>query len=133
MHAREMLSTHPHVAGDVNEALARCLEECLGCAQACNSCADACLGEKQVADLTQCIRLCMDCADICAATGSVAIRRTGSNVEVIRAMLAACETACRLCGAECERHAGHHAHCRICGDACRRCERACREAMGTVQ
>jgi hypothetical protein len=132
MHAMEMIRTHPHVRGSTNDALIRCIEECFDCAQICTSCADACLGEEKVRDLTQCIRLDLDCADVCAATGTVASRRTGSNEEVIRQMLSACETACRLCAEECERHAGMHAHCRLCAEACRRCERACAEARGSI-
>ncbi|RDI60082.1 four-helix bundle copper-binding protein [Microvirga subterranea] len=132
MHAQEMISTHPHVKGSTNDALVRCIEECFDCAQVCTSCADACLGESMVQQLAQCIRLNMDCADVCSATGMVATRRTGSNEEVIRLMLEACMTACRLCGQECERHAGMHEHCRICADACRRCEQACQQAMGSI-
>jgi hypothetical protein len=132
MQAQEMIRTHPHVKGNINEALIRCLEECYACAQTCASCADACLGERMVEQVTQCIRLCLDCADVCVATGTVATRRTGSNQVLIRQMLAVCETACRLCGEECERHAGRHEHCRICGEACRRCERACQEAARTI-
>ena len=132
MHAMEMIRTHPHVRGSTNDALIRCIEECFDCAQICTSCADACLGEEKVQHLTQCIRLDLDCADVCAATGTVASRRTGSNEEVIRQMLSACETACRLCAEECERHAGMHAHCRLCAEACRRCERACAEAHGSM-
>ena len=67
-----------------------------------------------------------------AATGSVATRWTGSNEEVIRQMLTACEAACRLSGEECQRHAGHHHHCRICGEACRRREKACHEARRSM-
>jgi len=133
MHAHEMISTHPHVRGNTNDALIRCIEECFDCAQICTSCADACLGEQTVAQLTQCIRLNMDCADICTATGTVATRRTGSNEEVIRHMLNACMAACRLCGDECERHAGMHEHCRVCAEACRRCEQACQQAMASMR
>ncbi|MBY0330922.1 MAG: four-helix bundle copper-binding protein [Acetobacteraceae bacterium] len=132
MHAQQMIGSHPHVQGSTNDALIRCLEECYACAQTCTSCADACLAEQTVQQLTQCIRLNLDCADVCAATGSVATRRTGSNEEVIRQMLMACETACRLCGEECERHASHHQHCRICAESCRRCERACAEALRSM-
>jgi hypothetical protein len=132
MHAHEMISTHPHVKGNTNDALIRCIEECYDCAQICTSCADACLGESMVSQLTQCIRLNMDCADVCMATGSVATRRTGSNEEVIRHMLNACMEACRLCGEECERHAGMHEHCRVCAEACRRCEQACQQAMNSM-
>ena len=132
MHAMDMIRTHPHVRGNTNDALIRCIEECYSCAQACTSCADACLGEDMVQKLTQCVRLNLDCADVCAATGAVATRRTGSNEEVIRAMLQACATACRLCAEECERHAGMHEHCRICAESCRRCEKACQEALRSM-
>lgn len=132
MQAHAMISTHPNVRGNTNEALIRCIEECYACAQVCTSCADACLAELMVEQLRQCIRLNLDCADVCAATGAVASRRTGSNEEVIRRMLEACATACRLCGQECERHAGHHEHCRICAESCRRCEQACREALRSM-
>ncbi|HET8727027.1 MAG TPA: four-helix bundle copper-binding protein [Alphaproteobacteria bacterium] len=132
MHVREMISRHPDVKGNVNEALIRCVEECYGCAQACTSCADACLAEGMVEQLRQCIRLNLDCADMCVATGSLATRRTGSNEQLLRQMLETCATACRLCGEECARHAGQHEHCRVCAEACRRCEQACQEAARTV-
>lgn len=132
MRARAMIATHADVRGDVNEALIACIEACFDCAQACVSSADACLAEGTVADLRQCIRLNLDCADVCAATGAVASRRTGSNETVIRQMLQACATACRICGDECARHADMHAHCRVCMEACRQCERACVEAGASM-
>jgi hypothetical protein len=133
MHAQEMIRTHPDVRGNTNEALIRCIEECYDCAQACTSCAYACLGEAMVMELRQCIRLNLDCADLCAVTGAVATRRTGSNEDVIRRLLQACETACRLCGEECARHASQHEHCRVCAESCRRCEQACRKAQQSMQ
>lgn len=132
MHAQQMIATHPQVAGNVNAALIRCIEDCYDCAQTCASCADACLAEARVEDLRQCIRFNLDCADICAVTGAVATRRTASNEPVIRAMLDACAEACRLCGEECRGHAEHMEHCRICAEACARCEQSCRQALGTI-
>jgi hypothetical protein len=132
MHAHEMISTHPQVRGNTNDALIRCIEACYDCAQTCTSCADACLAEEMVADLRQCIRFNLDCADLCATTGAVATRRTGSNETVIHSLLEACAEACRLCGEECRGHAEMMEHCRICADACQRCEAACREALATV-
>jgi hypothetical protein len=132
MLAREMLGTHPDVKGKPSDALVRCVEECFNCAQTCTSCADDCLAEPMVDRLRQCIRLNLDCADICVATGKLASRRTGSNEDVLRQTLQACESACRTCGEECRRHAGMHEHCRICADECRRCEEACRQAMQSV-
>jgi hypothetical protein len=64
-HMQQMISTHPQVQGNTNEALIRCLEECYSCAQTCISCADACLAEDMVDQLRQCIRLNQDCADLC--------------------------------------------------------------------
>lgn len=133
MHAEQMIRTHPDVRGNTNDILIRCIEECYDCAQVCISCADACLAEDMVQELRQCIRLNLDCADICTAMGSIATRRTGSNEELIRMMLQACGTACRLCAEECERHAGRHEHCQVCAEACRRCEQACMQAMDTIR
>jgi hypothetical protein len=132
MHAQQMIRTHPHVRGNTNDALIRCIEACYDCAQTCTSCADACLGEESVAELRQCIRLNLDCADVCLATGALSTRRTGSNEQLIARMLEACEEACRLCGDECEKHAGRHEHCQVCAEACRRCEAACREARQSI-
>lgn len=131
MHAQEMIATHPHVRGNTNDTLIRCIEDCYDCAQACTVCADACLGEVTVRELTQCVRLNLDCAAICTAAGAVASRRTGSNERTIQTVLTACQEACRLCAEECERHAGMHEHCRICAESCRRCEQACRAALQT--
>lgn len=132
MQVRDMISTHPDVQGSSVDALLRCIEECYSCAQTCTVCADACLAEEMVAGLRQCIRLNLDCADVCAATGAMASRRTGSNDQVLYAVIQACAEACRACGTECLRHADRHEHCRICAEACERCEGACREALGQV-
>ena len=132
MHVKEMISTHPHVQGSTNDALLRCIEECYACAQSCTACADACLGEDMVKDLTQCIRLNLDCADVCGTAGAVASRRTGSNEEVIRQVLGACATACRVCGEECGRHAEMHEHCAVCARACRSCAESCEAAMRSM-
>lgn len=132
MHTKEMIATHPDVRGSVNPALINAIDAAYDCAQACTSCADACLAEEMVAELRQCIRLNLDCADVCIATATLSNRRTGSDEEVIRKMLDACITACRLCGEECARHAKKHEHCRVCAEACRHCEAACQNALRTM-
>jgi hypothetical protein len=132
MHTEEMIATHPDVRGNVNHALVAAIDDLYDCAQACTSCADGCLAEPHLADLRQCIRLNLDCADVCLATATLANRRTGSNEEVIRRMLDACIAACRTCGAECQRHAHHHEHCRICAESCQRCERTCQQARSSM-
>lgn len=132
MHVQQMLSSHPDVQGNTNPDLIRCIEECLDCAQSCTVCADACLGEGMVLQLRQCIRFNLDCADLCDASARIASRRTGANESVIVATLRACEEACALCAEECERHAHHHEHCRICAESCRRCQEACNSAAASI-
>jgi hypothetical protein len=126
-------TTHPDAQGSVNQALMRCIGECGDCALVCAGCADACLAEHSVDKLRHCIRLNLDCADVCTATAFVGTRRTGSNQEVIRAMLKTCAQACRICGDECARHGDQHEHCAICADSCRRCQQACEDAAATMQ
>jgi len=132
MQTEQMIATHPDVRGRVNRALITAINEMYACAQTCTSCADACLAESMVAELRQCIRLNLDCADVCVATATIANRRTGSNEDVIRAMLDTCIAVCRLCGAECRRHASMHEHCRICAEACQHCEGACDLALRSL-
>src|SRR5690606_966345 len=129
---REMIITHPNVQGNTADALLKCIEECYACAQTCTSCADACLAEDMVSDLRQCIRLNLDCADICIATGAISSRRTGTNVEVLRATIQDYAEAGRACAEEGGRHADQHQHCRICADSCRYCEPACKDAFSQV-
>ena len=132
MLVREMTNSHPDVQGRSVDALLRCIEQCYACAQACTSCADACLGEASVADLVQCVRLNLDCADICSATGAVASRRTGTNMEVLHELISTCAQACTHCGDECMKHAGMHEHCRLCAEACALCAESCRQALPLV-
>jgi hypothetical protein len=119
-----MLSTSPTRANapGIGDAIAAALE----CAQACVSCADACLAEPKVADLRRCIRLNQDCADICALTVRVLSRSFEPDAATSRAQLEACILSCGACARECERHAQHHEHCKVCAEACRRCEDRCR-------
>jgi len=127
-----MISTHPDVKGSVNDALIQCIDQCFDCTQTCISCADACLAEPTVNELKQCIRLNLDCADVCETTARLASRRTGSNQDLLQQTLQLCANACRMCGAECQRHAARMEHCRICADACKACEQACQQAMSSV-
>ena len=128
MSIHKMISLHPDVAGNLNEDLATAARHAMFCALMCTSCADACVAERM--DMTQCIRSCLDCADVCEATSKLAVRRSGRNVEVLRATLELCARVCDLCAAECERH--DHEHCKLCATMCRECAADCRKALPTV-
>ena len=131
-HIDSMLQTHPAPATVDRRLLEACITACGECAQTCAACADACLAEQQVAELRRCIRLNLDCADVCDATGRVLLRQTEPDWGLIRSQLEACAQACRVCGEECERHAGHHEHCRVCAESCRRCAQACEELLAAL-
>ena len=132
-HVEAMLETYPKDLGDIDkQALAACIEACFECVQTCTACADACLSEDMVAELTKCIRTNLDCADVCDATGRVLSRHTGYDANITRAVLEACQMACKACADECEQHAQMHEHCRVCAEACRRCERACADLLATL-
>ena len=128
MSIHKMISLHPDVAGNLNEDLATAARHAMFCALMCTSCADACVAERM--DMTQCIRSCLDCADVCEAASKLAVRRSGQNLEVLRATLELCARVCDLCAAECERHS--HEHCKLCATMCRECAADCRKALPTV-
>lgn len=129
MSIHKMIQLHPDVGDDFNELLADAARHAMFCSLMCTSCADACSAETM--DMRQCIRSCLDCADVCDATARLAVRRTGQNIDVLRAMLETCAKVCDLCAEECERH--DHDHCRLCAEMCRECANDCRKAVPTVQ
>lgn len=100
-----------------------CIEACVACLIACEMCSNECLNEKDAGMMAACIRLDRDCADACDA----AIRVMARGGPLADVMCAACADACDACAAECEKHASHHDHCRICAEACRKCAEACRQ------
>jgi hypothetical protein len=127
-----MLETHPRPAQVEAGVLVSCIDACFDCAQSCTACADACLAEPDVTMLLRCITLCQNCSDVCIATGRVLSRQTEFVHELARSVVGACVDACRLCGEECERHAPHHEHCRICAEVCRACEQACEDVLAAL-
>jgi hypothetical protein len=129
---REMLEKHPRPIGVDRDLLVRCIEDCFDCAATCTNCADACLAEPDVQELVRCVRLCLDCADECGATGRIVTRQTEPDLGAVRAAVEACATACAASAAECERHAAHHEHCRVCAGVCRRCQQSCNELAAAI-
>jgi hypothetical protein len=130
--SKEILEAHPAPAQVDRGLLARCIDECLACLQSCTACADANVADDDVAKMRRCIRLCLDCADVCGATARLLSRQTHYVAETARAQVASCWELCALCARECERHADHHAHCRLCGEECRRCEQACSDVLKAI-
>ena len=132
-YAKPMLDAYPREFPLDADQLAQTIEAVIDCGQACSACADSCLSEDMVAELGKCIRLDLDCADVCDATARVLSRQHEYDANLTRPQLEACIAACKSCGDECERHAEHMAHCRVCAESCRRCEEACRELLSAMQ
>src|SRR5258708_25252574 len=131
-YAKQMLDSYARTTKVANGVLAATIDALNDCAQACTTDVDADLGEQDVAEMVKCIRLCLDCADICAATVAHTSRLTEYDSKITKLLLEACAAICKSCGDECERHAKMHAHCRVCEEACRRCERPLLEVLRPI-
>ena len=132
-YARQLLDTNPGSLYADAGLLAATIDALSDCAQACVADTDADLAEQDLAEMVRCIRLCLDCADVCTATLGVVSRQIYYTADVTRPVLQACIAVCKSCGDECERHAPHMPHCRVCEQACRRCEQACRELLDALK
>ena len=132
-YARQLLDTYPTTYRVDDDVLAAAIDALTDCTQACTADVSADLSEPQLTEMVTCIRLCWDCADVCTATLGVITRQTAYDASVTRPLLQACVAVCKSCGDECERHARHHQHCRICEQACRRCEQACQELLSALR
>ncbi len=132
-HAAQMLHTHPNPQPAALDKIAACITALQDCAQACTSCADADLSERDLKSMVRCVRLNNDCADLCGVTARLLSRPSMAAPEVWAAQLQACITAMRVCADECERHAKHHEHCRVCAETCRECEQACSAVLGMIR
>jgi hypothetical protein len=132
MSVEAILKTHPRPTSVDLSALARYIDECGACEASCVVCADACTAEDDVIAMVRCIRLCLDCADACNSSLRLASRQTDPDFATIREAVEACLAACRACADECERHAHHHEHCRLCATQCRACERAASDLLGEL-
>jgi hypothetical protein len=132
-YARQLLDAYPGTLNADAGMLVAAIDALSDCAQACIADADDDLSEPNLAEMVTCIRLCRDCADVCTATLGVVTRQAEYDTSVVRPLLEACVAICEKCGDECQLHAHHHEHCRVCEQACRRCEQACRELLRTVR
>jgi uncharacterized membrane protein len=132
-YAKQLLSTYPRTV-DIDAALLAATIDALGdCAQACIADTDADLSEQNLAEMVRCVRLCLDCTDICTASAGVISRLGEYDASTTKPLLEVCAAVCKSCGDECERHAPHHEHCRVCAEACRRWERACRDLLTALK
>jgi hypothetical protein len=132
-YARQMLDTYPRAVSVDADLLAATIDALGDCVQACIADTDADLSEQNLAEMVKCIKLCLDCSDVCSATAGVLSRLAEYDPGTTRPLLEACAAICKTCGDECQRHAPHHVHCRVCEQACHRCEQACRDLLDVLE
>ncbi len=105
-----------------------CIDACLACELAC---AELSAHDESVTNLTRHeLRAGSDCADICGATAHVLSHILERELTLTRAQVEACARACATFGAECNKRPS--SHFRVCAEACRRCETACRALLETL-
>jgi hypothetical protein len=105
-----------------HEEFRESIEACYNCATDCLQCENSCLDEHDVKDMVKCIRLDRDCAETCIFTAKM----LASDTVFFNEISILCAKICDDCADECEKHASHMDHCRICAESCRRCAEACR-------
>jgi hypothetical protein len=130
-YTRQMLDAYPRTVTVDATVLTAAVDAIRDCAQACAADIDADLNEQNLAEMVKCIRLCLN-FDVCTATGGVLSRLAEYDADTTRPLLESCLAICKSCGDECERHAPHYAHCRVCAEACRRSERAGRDLLAAL-
>jgi hypothetical protein len=125
MRINDMIRTHPSLSESSLANLGDFMALLSECEAVCRICSDACLHEEEVADLRSCIERNNACAQACDAALAALAAGAAHPDETLLAVLEACAVACGACARECDTHAGHHEHCRICAEVCRRCEQEC--------
>ncbi len=124
MSIAKMIAAHPDVDGHLNDPLAETVKHAMWTAALATSNADACVAEEHIIKMRQCFRKCSDLADVARMFTSVASRRTGSNVEVIKSAMALLKLAATECRTECERHDNDH---------CKRMHKMCGELLDDIE
>ncbi|MCP2337746.1 four-helix bundle copper-binding protein [Actinomadura rupiterrae] len=115
-----------------SEDLAAAIDSLLECQGAVTACAAAMLDATDTAGLMPAVRRDMDCADVVEATQRVLTRADTTDMNLLRAQLAACAVACEHSHELCSRHAAQHDFCRICAEATRNCMQMCRRLINEL-
>ncbi|WP_067168599.1 hypothetical protein [Microtetraspora niveoalba] len=124
-HTRELFDTMTAKAGLSSDLLADAVDTLQECEEVVTACAMGMLGEQDALDMASAISRDLDCADVVGTTRRVLTRGSGPDNSLISAQMEASLLACERSHELCSRHAAHHAHCRMCAEATRRCADMC--------
>ena len=116
----------PHgISHRIDQAMHRCIDECLECHRVCLATAAHCLeadGGARHADARH-LTLLLDCAEICQTSANFMLRGSDEHQRTC----AVCAAVCHRCAEECARVTDDPVM-QECAEACRRCADSC-EAM----
>ncbi|MFE5704937.1 hypothetical protein [Rhodococcus koreensis] len=129
---RELFDTMIAMSGLSSDVLARAVDTLQECEEIVAACSMGMLGAQDEMQLAPAISRDLDCADILGVTRRVLTRGSGPDHTLITAQFDACLLACERSHELCSQHAEHHAHCRMCSDATRRCADMCREVLSSL-
>lgn len=129
---RELFDTMTAKTRLSSEVLAGAVDTLQECEEVVAACSMGMLGEQDALQLAPAISRDLDCADILGVTRRVLTRGSGPDHSVISAQFEACLLACERSHELCSQHAAHHAHCRLCSEATRRCADMCRQVLGAL-
>ncbi|MGW4340046.1 hypothetical protein ACWEK5_45825 [Rhodococcus koreensis] len=129
---RELFDTMTAKSGLGSDVLARAVDTLQECEEIVAACSMGMLGAQDALQLAPAISRDLDCADLLGVTRRVLTRGSGPDHTLITAQVEACLLACERSHELCSQHADHHAHCRMCSDATRRCADMCREVLTSL-
>jgi hypothetical protein len=118
---------HTEMGQHTDEAMQRCIDECINCASICTETIMHCLQMGGEHAEMEHIRLLMDCAEICQTSANFMLRHS----ELHGRTCAVCAEVCERCEQSCAKFSGDPVMDE-CADACRSCAQSCREMAASA-
>ncbi|NGN68880.1 hypothetical protein G5C51_33930 [Streptomyces sp. A7024] len=114
------------------QTLVRFIEEAFVCAQECERCAAACLPAIGPDEPEQWSRVDVRCAEICERTARMLSRHPGHDAPELYAQVELCAETCAEQAERLAPYAGTETRASLQAEACARCEKSCRELLGSL-
>ena len=111
----------PHgISHRIDEAMHRCIDECLECHRVCLATVAHCLEAGGRHAEARHLTLLLDCAEICQTSANFMLRGSDEH----KRTCAACAAICQRCAEECARLTDDQVM-QDCAESCRRCADSC--------
>jgi hypothetical protein len=114
--------SHIHKGQKMDEAMQRCIDDCLNCASICTETMMHCLQMGGEHAEPEHIRLLIDCAEICQTSANFMLRHSNLHGQVC----GVCAVVCERCAEDCARFTDDSVM-QECAEVCRTCAESCRE------